>query len=98
MWPQDHQASDLALKEAIQAFPEVVPLLADKADISLSSQIRSHRVFQIVTEGYGFLLRDFFADLYHQRLMTFFTFRTSTPNVRSPCGKIQSEHHGSPTQ
>ena len=58
MWPQDHQASDLALKEAIQAFPEVVPLLADKADLSLSSQIRSHRVFQIVTEGYGFLLRD----------------------------------------
>ncbi|KIM79562.1 hypothetical protein PILCRDRAFT_823483 [Piloderma croceum F 1598] len=48
---KDHEASDNALREAIQTFPEVVPLLADKADISLSSEIRSARVFQIVTEG-----------------------------------------------
>lgn len=48
---QDHEASDSALRQAIQAFPEVVPLLADKADISLSSEIRGHRAFQILTEG-----------------------------------------------
>ncbi|KAF7979523.1 hypothetical protein HWV62_42100 [Athelia sp. TMB] len=48
---QVHEASDAALREAILAFPEVVPLLADKADIRLSGDIRSNRVFQIMTEG-----------------------------------------------
>lgn len=49
---QNHEESDAALKEAIQAFPEVVPLLADKADISLPAEIRGDRVFQIATEGF----------------------------------------------
>ncbi|KAA1478640.1 DUF654-domain-containing protein [Dentipellis sp. KUC8613] len=36
-----------ALKQAIMAFPSVVPLLADKADISLSSEVRGHSAFRI---------------------------------------------------
>jgi hypothetical protein len=40
-----------ALKQAILAFPEVVPLLADKADISLSSELRGHKAFRIHTDA-----------------------------------------------
>ncbi|KAG2124676.1 transcriptional repressor TCF25-domain-containing protein [Suillus clintonianus] len=42
-----------ALKQAMLAFPEVVPLLADKCDISLSPELRGHRAFRIHTDGIG---------------------------------------------
>lgn len=42
-----------ALKQAILAFPEVVPLLADKCDISLSPELREHRALRIQTDGIG---------------------------------------------
>ncbi|KZP07253.1 DUF654-domain-containing protein [Athelia psychrophila] len=46
-----HDASDAALKDAILAFPEIVPLLADKADIKIPDDIRSNSRFKILTEG-----------------------------------------------
>ncbi|THH13849.1 hypothetical protein EW146_g6417 [Bondarzewia mesenterica] len=46
------QESTEALKEAIIAFPSIVPLLADKADISLSSEVRGQGAFRIFTKGY----------------------------------------------
>ncbi|KAI8984868.1 transcriptional repressor TCF25-domain-containing protein [Trametes punicea] len=42
-----HERSTEALKHAIRNFPPVVPLLADKADISLQGEIRSHPAFRI---------------------------------------------------
>lgn len=42
-----------ALKQAMLAFPEVVPLLADKCDISLSPELREHRALRIQTDGIG---------------------------------------------
>ncbi|KAI9059027.1 DUF654-domain-containing protein [Trametes sanguinea] len=42
-----HTRSTEALKDAVRNFPPVVPLLADKADISLSAEIRSHPAFRI---------------------------------------------------
>jgi tetratricopeptide (TPR) repeat protein len=42
-----------ALKQAMLAFPEVVPLLADKCDIPLSPELRGHRAFRIQTDGIG---------------------------------------------
>ncbi|TFK53351.1 DUF654-domain-containing protein [Heliocybe sulcata] len=62
-----HEASDSALKDAIRAFPSVVPLLADKADIVLSSDVRSHRVFRVQTgsniqaENIAYLLSHMYA-------------------------------------
>ncbi|KAH7927045.1 DUF654-domain-containing protein [Leucogyrophana mollusca] len=43
-----------ALKQAILAFPSVVPLLADKSDISLSGEVRSHKAFRIYTDSSSF--------------------------------------------
>ena len=42
-----HPKSTDALREAIQGFPSVVPLLADKADIKLSGEVRSNPIFRI---------------------------------------------------
>ncbi|KAG0699771.1 transcriptional repressor TCF25-domain-containing protein [Suillus ampliporus] len=42
-----------ALKQAMLTFPEVVPLLADKCDISLSPELRGHRALRIHTDGIG---------------------------------------------
>ncbi|EGO27075.1 hypothetical protein SERLADRAFT_446308 [Serpula lacrymans var. lacrymans S7.9] len=42
-----------ALKQAILGFPSVVVLLADKADITLSSEIRSQKAFKIHTDASG---------------------------------------------
>ena len=39
-----------ALREAILAFPSIVPLLADKCEISLSSEVRGHKAFRIQTD------------------------------------------------
>ena len=38
----DHVRSTMALTEAIQDFPTIVPLLADKLEISLTPAVRSH--------------------------------------------------------
>ncbi|KAJ7476899.1 transcriptional repressor TCF25-domain-containing protein [Mycena galericulata] len=48
---KDPTAGTAALIEAIRAFPSVVPLLADKLDVSLPNSIRSHRDFKIETDG-----------------------------------------------
>ncbi|KAJ7705831.1 transcriptional repressor TCF25-domain-containing protein [Mycena olivaceomarginata] len=48
---KDPTAGTAALIEAIRDFPSVVPLLADKLDVSLSNTIRSHRDFKIETDG-----------------------------------------------
>ncbi|KIJ58860.1 hypothetical protein HYDPIDRAFT_101901 [Hydnomerulius pinastri MD-312] len=37
--------------EAILAFPSVIPLLADKCDISLPTEVRSHKASRIWTDG-----------------------------------------------
>jgi hypothetical protein len=38
-----------ALRQAILEYPSVVPLLADKAEIGLSAEVRSHPAFRIFT-------------------------------------------------
>ncbi|KAJ7201070.1 transcriptional repressor TCF25-domain-containing protein [Mycena pura] len=48
---KDNAAGSAALIEAIRSFPSVVPLLADKLDVSLPDSIRSHRDFQIETDA-----------------------------------------------
>ncbi|KAJ7235300.1 transcriptional repressor TCF25-domain-containing protein [Mycena haematopus] len=50
---KDPTAGTAALIEAIRAFPSVVPLLADKLDVSLPNAIRSHHDFKIETDGYN---------------------------------------------
>ncbi|TFK79628.1 DUF654-domain-containing protein [Polyporus arcularius HHB13444] len=45
-----HEQSTHALEHAIRTFPSVVPLLADKAEITLSGEIRSHPSFRIQTD------------------------------------------------
>ncbi|KAF8189634.1 transcriptional repressor TCF25-domain-containing protein [Pholiota molesta] len=50
---KDHMKSTQALKEAIRDFPTVVPLLADKLDVSLPGEIRAHRDFKIETDAYS---------------------------------------------
>ncbi|KAF8812727.1 DUF654-domain-containing protein [Phlegmacium glaucopus] len=47
----DHSKSTAALTDAARDFPSIVPLLADKLDISLSAEIRAHRDFKIETEA-----------------------------------------------
>ncbi|KAJ7775719.1 transcriptional repressor TCF25-domain-containing protein [Mycena maculata] len=48
---KDPTAGTAALIEAIRAFPSVVPLLADKLDVTLPNTIRSHPGFKIETDG-----------------------------------------------
>lgn len=49
--------SDIALREAIISFPSVVPLVADKADISLPSNVRADRRYRVEPNGrYAFYL------------------------------------------
>ncbi|KAF8972061.1 transcriptional repressor TCF25-domain-containing protein [Flammula alnicola] len=50
---KDHTKSTNALKEALHDFPSVVPLLADKLDVSLPANIRAHRDFKIETDAYS---------------------------------------------
>ncbi|KAF9236917.1 transcriptional repressor TCF25-domain-containing protein [Melanogaster broomeanus] len=47
------EESTEALRQAILAFPSMVPLLADKCDISLSVEVRKHKAFRIHTDGSG---------------------------------------------
>ncbi|PIL36489.1 hypothetical protein GSI_00178 [Ganoderma sinense ZZ0214-1] len=71
-----HEESTPALEDAIRRFPSVVPVLADKADISLSASIRSHAAFRIHTDS-SMLLSDSHAilhllsHLYAQRSASF---------------------------
>ena len=44
---QEHIGSSSALIEAVRAFPSVVCVLADKADLPLPGEIRGHRAFRI---------------------------------------------------
>ncbi|KAJ7683568.1 transcriptional repressor TCF25-domain-containing protein [Mycena rosella] len=48
---KDPTAGTAALLEAIRSFPSIVPLLADKLDVSLSNTIRGHRDFKIKTDA-----------------------------------------------
>ncbi|KAJ7618505.1 transcriptional repressor TCF25-domain-containing protein [Roridomyces roridus] len=48
---KDSTAGTAELIEAIRAFPSIVPLLADKLDVSLPNTIRSHPDFKIETDG-----------------------------------------------
>ena len=48
---QSHEGSSKALEYAIRTFPSVVPLLADKADISQSGEVRSHPAFKIQVDN-----------------------------------------------
>ncbi|TFY53061.1 hypothetical protein EVJ58_g9660 [Rhodofomes roseus] len=47
----DHAASTSALEEAILSFPTIVPLLADKADISLPASVRGHSAFRVYPDS-----------------------------------------------
>ncbi|TBU29131.1 transcriptional repressor TCF25-domain-containing protein [Dichomitus squalens] len=76
-----HERSTHALEDAIRRFPSVVPILADKADISLSGDIRSHPAFRIQTDN-SMLLSDSHAifhllsHLYAQRSGSFWKSST----------------------
>ena len=48
---QDHTESTAALEEAILAFPSIVPVLADKADISLPASARGHSAFRVYPDA-----------------------------------------------
>ncbi|KIJ12883.1 hypothetical protein PAXINDRAFT_82129 [Paxillus involutus ATCC 200175] len=50
---KDRGESTQALRQAILAFPSIVPLLADKCDISLSAEVRKHKAFRIHTDSSG---------------------------------------------
>lgn len=41
----------IALQQAARDFPSVVPLLADKLDAVLPSNLRAHKDFRIETDG-----------------------------------------------
>ncbi|RPD52190.1 DUF654-domain-containing protein [Lentinus tigrinus ALCF2SS1-6] len=58
-----HEQSTRALEHAIHTFPSVVPLLADKAEISLSGEVRSHPAFRIQTDR-SMLVSDSYAILH----------------------------------
>ncbi|KAJ3542667.1 hypothetical protein NMY22_g3426 [Coprinellus aureogranulatus] len=49
----EHSKSTTALREALNDFPSVVPLLADKLDVAIPASIRSHIDFKIETGAVG---------------------------------------------
>ncbi|KAJ7580702.1 transcriptional repressor TCF25-domain-containing protein, partial [Mycena floridula] len=49
----ESEKSASALIEAANAFPSVIPLLADKLDLALPASIRGHRDFKIETDASG---------------------------------------------
>ncbi|PCH41718.1 DUF654-domain-containing protein [Wolfiporia cocos MD-104 SS10] len=55
---ESHENSMEALQKAIIAFPSVVPLLADKADITLSAATRGHSAFHIYTDAHSLTQAD----------------------------------------
>ncbi|KAI5830065.1 DUF654-domain-containing protein [Schizophyllum commune Tattone D] len=46
-----YDESTAALVDAVKAFPPIVPLLADKLEVSLPESLRSHRIFRIETDA-----------------------------------------------
>ncbi|KAK0231553.1 transcriptional repressor TCF25-domain-containing protein [Armillaria fumosa] len=48
---KQRESSSEALIEAVKSFPSVVPVLADKLEVSLPASIRGHRDFRIETDG-----------------------------------------------
>lgn len=93
-----------ALKQAVLDFPSVVPLLADKADIVLSAEVRSQPAFKIYTqhEYCAFLPLDCVspntsraAAVWLENLYCIYC-HLSTSNDRILFGRIQSGHLGSP--
>lgn len=48
---QNHDESSAALREAMVAFPTIVPIVADKADIVLPGDLRAHPSFRIRVEA-----------------------------------------------
>ncbi|KLO13821.1 DUF654-domain-containing protein [Schizopora paradoxa] len=48
---KDYTASSAALRDAILAFPSVVPLVADKTDISLPGEVRGHPAFAVQVDA-----------------------------------------------
>ena len=48
---QGHTESSKALIQAVNDFPSVLPLLADKLDASIPAGLRTHRDFKIVTDS-----------------------------------------------
>ncbi|KAL1698609.1 transcriptional repressor TCF25-domain-containing protein [Schizophyllum commune] len=46
-----HDESTAALVDAVKAFPPIVPLLADKLEVSLPESLRSHCIFRIETDA-----------------------------------------------
>ncbi|KAJ7705832.1 hypothetical protein B0H14DRAFT_2647207 [Mycena olivaceomarginata] len=86
--PLDPTAGTAALIEAIRDFPSVVPLLADKLDVSLSNTIRSHRDFKIETDGTDYLLAPEAA---------LHLLSTCTPNDRLPSRKTKRTGLQAPT-
>ncbi|KZO93809.1 DUF654-domain-containing protein [Calocera viscosa TUFC12733] len=49
----EHEMSSSWLRYAIHQFPMVVPVLADKAGIALSNEVRAHKAFQIQVGYYS---------------------------------------------
>ena len=91
------------------AFPSVVPLLADKADITLPGAIRGHQAFRIHTDA---RLASRIYPAYNGTDVALCTVahcqitlmrsciccRTSTPCGLRPCGRSSLVQHGSPRQ
>jgi hypothetical protein len=74
---KDHSKSTTALRDAVRDFPSIVPLLADKLDISLSADIRAHHDFKIETEARYIFFTILHTDDFQ---LTFFTLlRTLKP-------------------
>ncbi len=48
---QNHDESTAALKEAVLAFPSVIPLLADKLDAAILGSIRGQPALRIHTDA-----------------------------------------------
>ena len=93
-----------ALKQAVLDFPSVVPLLADKAEIVLSAEVRSQPAFGIHTrhEYCAFLPLNYVSPNTSRaaavRLENPYCIycHLSTSNDRMLSGRTQSGHLGSP--
>ncbi|KAF8890479.1 transcriptional repressor TCF25-domain-containing protein [Infundibulicybe gibba] len=75
----EHTASTAALVEAMKSFPSVVPLLADKIEVSLPASITSHHDFRIETDASGLstptAILHLLSHLYAQRSSSYSVYR-----------------------
>lgn len=98
--------STQALKQAVLDFPSIVPLLADKAEIGLSAEVRSQPAFRIYTRPeYCALLPLDCVSPNTSRVAAVWLgnpyciyCHLSTFNDRMLSGRTQSGHLGSPKQ